>query len=273
MKRILCTVDFSESAKEGMEYACHLCKALGASLTLLYVRSSMWPEAVQLKHEVQESNDSVFSLLALYTKEIHEEFGIICDYQLKDTTSTFEQSVASLAPRYDLIVMGTNGSDSSYQYIFGSHSFQVMHKAKCPVLLVPKGCTYQPIVDVIYAYDPGANPLFVTEQLRKLTAPLGAKVKVLHILGEQPSIEAARKMEILGDVIKARQPRNTSWSFDFQYAEDVPLALDHYMKTDKKGQLLALSFHHRTLVEKLFHENVIKKISMIADYPVFTFWH
>ena len=76
MKKILCPVDFSASAKEGMEYASHLCKALGASLSLLYVRPSIWPEAVQLAHEENESNESALSSLALFSKEIHQEFGI-----------------------------------------------------------------------------------------------------------------------------------------------------------------------------------------------------
>jgi hypothetical protein len=34
----------------------------------------------------------------------------------------------------------------------------------------------------------------------------------------------------------------------------------------------SLSYHHRTLMDKVFHQNVIKQISMTADFPVFTFW-
>lgn len=273
MKKILCPVDFTEPAKQGMEYASHLTKALGASLSLLYVRPTIWPEAIQLEHEIKESNESILSWLSIYAKGIHEEFGVFCDYHLEDTTKTFEQAVTQLAHRYDLIVMGTNGADSSYQYVFGTHSFQVMHESKCPVVLIPEGYAYKPLHEIVYAYDHETNPLFVTEQLRKLAAPLGANVKVLHILEEKPSADTKRKMEILEDAIKAREPRNVSWSFDFQYAQDVPLTLDHYMREGTGRDLLALSFHHRSLLEKLFSENVIKKISMIADYPVFTFWH
>jgi hypothetical protein len=39
-----------------------------------------------------------------------------------------------------------------------------------------------------------------------------------------------------------------------------------------KGSMLALSFHHRSLFEKLFNEDVIKKVTMVADYPVYVFW-
>lgn len=273
MKKVLCPIDFSDSAKGGVEYASHLAKALGASLSLLYVRPTIWPEAVQLKHEEQESNESILSWLGIFASEIHQEFGIVCDYQLKETTDTFNHTVTDMAGKYDLIVMGTNGADSSYQYVFGSQSFQVMQEAKCPVVLVPEAYTYQPITEIVYAYDPDTNPLFLTEQLKKLAVPLAANLKVLHIVEGSPTVEAMRKMKVLEGIVTAREPRNIAWSFDFKSADDVALALTHYMNSDEGGDILALSFHHRSLVEKLFRENVIKKISMIADFPVFTFWH
>lgn len=272
MKRILCLVDFSEVSKQGMEYASHLAKALQANLSLLYVRTTIWPEAIQLEHEEKKSNESILGWLSIFAREIHQEFGIFCEYHLQETTSTVEEVVAEQAERYDLVVMGTNGVDNFYQYAFGSNSFHVMQKSKCPVLIVPAGYMYRPITQLVYAYDPDTNPLFLISQLKKLATQLGASVKVLHIPEEEKYSDTKRKMEILEGVIKARESGNIEWSFDFEFSNDVPLALDEYMKTNT-GDILALSFHHRSLVEKLFKENVIKKISMIADYPVFTFWH
>ena len=273
MKKILCPIDFTDSAKQGMEYASRLSKAIGASLSLLYVRPTIWPEAVQLKHEEKESNESITTWLGIFSKAIHEEFGVTCDYHFKETTNTPDHAIADVAKKYDLIIMGSNGVDNSYQYVFGSQSFQLMKHTNCPVILVPEGYAYKPITGIVYAYDPHTNPLFLTEQLRKLAEPLQAAVKVLHILEEKPSVETMRKMEILEGVIKSREHGNVQWSFEFQSAEDVALALNHYMNVNGGGDMLALSFHHRSIVDKLFRENVIEKIAMIADYPVFTFWH
>lgn len=272
MNKILCPVDFSEASKNGMEYAANLAKTLKAKLTLLYVRTSIWPEDTQLEKEVNESNEDIQSRLAVFAVEVHKEFNILCDYYITQTTDTFEETVAARSFNYDLIVMGTNGADTFYQYVYGSHSFHVIENSKCPVLIVPQGCTYQPINMMIYAYDPDTNPVFLIEQLKKMALPVNAEVRLLHIADKKPSIEAKRKMEILQDVIKDKESKQISWSFDFEYSREVSWALDQYLKTNK-GDILALSFHQRSLFEKLFKENVVKQISMVATYPVFVFWH
>jgi nucleotide-binding universal stress UspA family protein len=272
MKKILCPVDFSEAAKNGMEYAARLAKALQANLTLLYVRTSIWPEAVQLEREVKKSNETIAEWLSLFVNEVHKEFGVHCQYEIRQTTDTFEEAVAAQASSYDLLVMGTNGADDSYQYIFGSNTFHVIERSKCPMVVVPEGVSYRSISLMVYAYDPETNPIFLIEQLKKLAIPLGTEIRVLHIAEKEPSSETNRKMEILQDAVKAREPKNISWSFDFQYSHEVSWALDRYMK-ENKGDILALSFHHRSLMEKLIKENVVKQISMTAEYPVFVFWH
>jgi nucleotide-binding universal stress UspA family protein len=271
MKKILCPIDFSEASKNGMEYAANLAKALDESLTLLYVRTSIWPEANQLEKEVMDSNEELGAKLLLFVNEVQNEFGIPCHYHVKQTTDTLEEAIAGYAADFDLIVMGTNGADNYYQYAFGSNSFNVIEKSKIPVLIIPENFSFRPISLLVYAYDPDTNPIFLIEQLKKLAAPLGAKVKVLHIAKEEPSDEANRKMEVLKEAIKAREPKNMSWSFDFQYSSEVAWALDQFMQ-EHNADVLALSFHHRSLMENLFRENTIKKISMIADYPVFVFW-
>lgn len=270
MKKILCLVDFSEASRNGLEYAAQLTKALEASLTLLYVRTSIWPEAVQLEKEVSKSVEDIGLRLSLFSTEVRNEFGVPCDFHIEQTTSSFEETVAATASHYDLIVMGTNGADTFYKYAFGTHSFHVIEKSSCPVIIVPEGITYKPIRLMMYAYDPETNPNFSIENLRKIAVPLGTEVHVLHVTEEKSSEATARKMKILSDILKARAPMDISLSFDFQYSDDIPWTLDVYMKKNK-GDMLALSFHHRSLIKKLFTENVIKQISMVADYPVFVF--
>lgn len=272
MKKILCPIDFSEASTNGLEYASQLAKAMSANLTLLYVRTSIWPEAVQLEEEIKESNEAIASELSLFAGEARKEFGILCDYHISQTTDTIEQTVAHHSSQYDLTVMGTNGADNNYQYVFGSHTFQVIQKSKCPVLVVPIGVCYRPVDLMVYAYDPETNPIFLIDELKKLAAPLGAGIKVLHIAKEEPSDEVNRKLEILQEAVKARGPKDISWNFDFQYSNEVSWALDQYMKNNK-ADMLALSFHHRTLMDNLFNENVVKRISLMAEYPVFVFWH
>jgi hypothetical protein len=68
-----------------------------------------------------------------------------------------------------------------------------------------------------------------------------------------------------------RAPKNCEWSFDSTYSSDVPWALDKYMK-GHKGDMLALSFHQRQFIEKIATQNVVKQMTMTAEYPVYIFW-
>lgn len=272
MKSILCPTDFSEVASNAIEYAAQLTKSLSASITLTYVRPTIWPEAVQLEQEERTSAEEISALLKRMCQEVQNEFGVICNFNVQSTTDTLEETIAALASQYDLLVMGTNGADNYYQYVFGSNTYHVIEKTKCSVIVVPRGCKFKQPDILVYAYDPDTNPVFLIDELKKLVSPLRTEVHVLHIAERKPSDEEDHKMEIMRDAIKARMPKNIGWAFEFQYSDDVPWALDHYMKTHQM-EMLALSFHHRSLMERLFSKNVIKEITMISEYPVFVFWH
>lgn len=100
---------------------------------------------------------------------------------------------------------------------------------------------------------------------------LGCSVRVLHV-EENPMAEVRHRMEILKEAIKARESKYIKLSFDFQYSEEVSFALNTYMKVHK-AEMLALSVDHRSLMEKIFTEDVVMQISLTANYPVFVFWH
>lgn len=272
MKSILCPTDFSGAARSGIEYAAQLARALQATITLTYVRPTIWPEAIQLTQDKALSNEKLSEQLQLVCKEIRDTYGVVCNFHLQTTTDTLAESIAAQASFHDMIVMGTNGAENYYQHMFGSNTFHVIEQSKCPVLLVPEGCTYKIPRVIVYAYDPETNPIFLIDQLKQLVKPLDTSVHVLHISEETPSEDSDMKIVVLKEAVRARVPSDNGWTFDSQYSDDISWALDHYM-TNHDAEILAMSFHHRTLLEKVFTQSVVKKITMVAQYPVYVFWY
>lgn len=271
MKKILCPVDFSNASKNGVEFAGNLAAQLMAHVTLMYVRPTIWPEAVQLRRESSQGAAEIIDDLKTLSDEVEKEFGVTCGVHLERTMDPVENSIARYGGGYDLIVSGTNGADDTYQMVFGSHSFQVIQKAMCPVLLIPEGVTYKPIKQLVYAFDPHTNPIFLVEQLRDFASALGAEVKVVHVIEDEQTADTEARIEHLRQAIMARDYKDTSWQFEGLYGRDVAWTLERYA-ANSAMDVMALSYHHRTLMDKLFHQNVIKQISMTADFPVFTFW-
>jgi len=271
MKKILCPVDFSNASKNAIDYAGNLAAQLMAHVTLIHVRPTIWPEAVQLTQEQEASTEVLTEDLKILSDQLEKEFGITSSVQLLPTTEAIEHVIANKGEEYDLIVTGTNGADDFYQLAFGSHSYQVIKEAMCPVLLVPENCTFKPIKQLAYAFDPHTNPLFLVDQLADFAKALGSTVKVIHVIEEEQSKEGDARMIQLERLVKSRTNLDSVWSFEGLYARDVAWTLEHHV-TSNNIDALALSYHHRSLIEKLFHQNVIKRISLTASFPVFTFW-
>jgi nucleotide-binding universal stress UspA family protein len=271
IKTILCPIDFSEASEYGLDYAAHVAKLYFAEIRLVYVRTSIWPEAIQLEHNAEESSEDISNRLSEFATETEKEFGVTCCHKILCTTKTVEEAIAEQAQDCDIIVMGTNGANDYYKYLFGNNTFHVIEKTKCPVLVIPSGRLFKSIRTLVYAFHPDTNPIFLIDQLKNIIESLNIAVKVVHVSEESPSNEVKHKLEVLRDAVMVRKLKGKEWSFDAIHSHDVTWTLDQYMKK-KKADVLALSFHHRQLVDKLFTQNVVKQMTMIAEYPVLIFW-
>lgn len=272
VKSILCPIDFSEASEFGLDYAAHLAQLFSAAIRLVYVRTSIWPESIPLEHRAAESAEDISNRLKAFSRETMDEFRVPCSTQFLATTNTLEETLAELAKECDLIVMGTNGADNYYKYLFGSNAFHLIEKTKCPILVVPTGSLFKPIHSLVYAYHPDTNPIFLIDQLKKFIDPIDITIKVVHVSEDPPSAKTNHKLEILRDAVMVRKIKGKGWSFDAVHSHDAAFALNQYFK-NHNGNILALSFHHRQLMEKLFTPNIVRQLTMTADYPVLVFWH
>lgn len=267
MKNILCPVDFGTPSLEGMEYAARMAGALKGRLTLMHVVPSIWPEAVQMREEVVNADESISNKLEFLKGKLSDEFGITCDWHLSHTTETIEMAIGESASAYDLIVMGTNGGDDYYQYAFGTNTYHVISETKCPLLVVPEGCQYNTVSRIVYVYDPEMNPVYLADQLGEIADAFQSKVIVVHVVTNTRNEGMDRQMEVLQSTLKARDSSNLQWGFEQQFSEDIVSAVNDVM-AGEEPVLLALSFHHRSAVERLFRKDIVKRISMAATQPV-----
>lgn len=271
MKKILVPVDFSDSAWSGARYAAALAKATGAGITLLHVRTTIWPENALLSGDVATADLQVEQQLHDWQHKLHQATGTDIRTHHLVTLDSLPETLASAAQPFDLMVMGTNGAENYYQHLMGSQTYQVIERSRCPVLIVPDGFVFRPIERITYAYDPRTNPIFLMEQLQRLVADLHVEVTVLHIAREEPNEETEHKMDILRQAIDARQHHHLKLVFTHRYGRDVGWELHRYM-SEQENNLLAMSWHERTLMERIFTDNIIEKISRTAGYPVYVFW-
>jgi len=272
IKSILCLTDFSPVAHNGLEYAANLAKLLSAKITLMHVRPTIWPEAVQLVQEWEQSNAEITDLLQRSSELVKENYQVPCAVQLVSTIDTLEQAVAASSQNFDLVVMGTSGADDYYQLIFGSNSYRVLEGVRCPVLVVPLGYQFKKPIQIVYAYDPHTNPIFWVDTLVDFANSLEVSVSVYYVMEDERSPETERLLDVVRHAILARLHKKVKWQFEADFSNDAAWSIEQYVNR-KQPDIVALSYHHRSVAESVFEKNTIKQAIMTFNCPMLVFWH
>jgi nucleotide-binding universal stress UspA family protein len=140
-RRILCPMDFSPAALQGLGFALDLARQANGTVTLLHVvewlgeedpRAFVHLDVPRYRQQLVESaHERMQALLDQESRtwcEISEVVAIGRPYREVLRRADEEQS--------DLIVMGTQGRGGAGLLLFGSTTEQVVRAARCPVLTV-----------------------------------------------------------------------------------------------------------------------------------------
>jgi len=134
--RILCPVDFSDTAVHAFRYACALAEKFGAELTVVHV-IEVTPVFAGLEGMPQlnlyaEAEQAAQRQLQELTQ------GASAKPKTEILRGGTYKSILAYAEEHgsDLIVMGTHGRSGLEYAFFGSVTERVMRRAPCPVLIV-----------------------------------------------------------------------------------------------------------------------------------------
>lgn len=143
MKTILVPIDFSEITERVIRLAAEIGQGVGATICLLHVAEPE-PDFVGLEVGPQHVRDQKASELRSEHREIQERVSALrADgleaHALLVQGATVEKILAE-AHRLGagLIVMGSHGRGGLRRALVGSVSEGVLHRAPCPVLIVPQ---------------------------------------------------------------------------------------------------------------------------------------
>ena len=136
LKKILAPTDFSELSAEGVRYACHLAKDVGAQVIVLNVVI------------LDESNVVGKGEIEAHEKRLNKFASEIvgrraADLKIREIVVTGQAYAAIVdcaeKERADLIVMSTHGRSGLSRMLIGSVTDKLLRGATCPVLVVPAG--------------------------------------------------------------------------------------------------------------------------------------
>jgi len=271
--KILCPTDFSSAANNSIEYAAKLAQKTNATLTLLNVQKLYLHEGVSLfsggeLESVQEARTASKSLEEICI-DINKSFNVSCNHEIIPSMSSYESVISREAEKYNLTVIGTNGADNTFEFYFGSNSFRVAKNTNSPVLIVPDGCSFKEISNVVFASDYNKGDELVLNQLKEFTKFFSTQINIIHI-SKADSDLGKQVYRSFCNLIEESFNLENNIHFKRIFSDDPAEAIERFTN-ETNSDLLAIYFHPHNILYRMFHENLIKKITSRAEFPMLIF--
>ena len=275
MKTILVPTDFSKNAENALHYAVNIAKRMQAKIILLHTfhienNSAPLPLSMVDKQVEVAKKKSDTQLKALYNSVSHGSNHPI-DYISSENFLTDEILRLTEERNIDLIVMGTQGANGSLsKHIFGTNSSNVIEKAKCPVLAIPEGSSTKDIKNIVYATEYLDSDIVCLQNLAEIAKLFEANIEVIHIA----LFDDAENSKALQD-FKVKVSKNVPYKniyYKLLVGNNIEQRIEGYME-EGKVDMLVMSAHHRSIMDKLFGKSITKVMAFYLKVPLMVFHH
>jgi len=266
MKTILVLTDFSKEANYVAEFAISLAITIHTNLIFCHILeqndhqndknhiTDRYKTGYSDLFDLSDQMDEFNALVKAHTKsssfipavDCIVEFGIFADTAAKIVA---DQSI-------DFVVIGSRKTNCVSKFQFGSQTYTLPDKFKCPVLLIPQGSKFKGLHTILYASDLPVNNKKALQFLADLAKPFNAKVKVGHIA--KMSVPVKVSQATTSDSLNQQLGRNYS-KLVYQTLKDDNLGAGLQRMMDKeKVNILALAHRKYHFMEGVFHASLSK---------------
>jgi len=272
--KILCPIDFSGASMNAIEYASKFAQRTNASITLLHVQNIPMSDGVNyisggINESVVEIDNSAKQMEKICS-HLTAIFKVPCDiHSDASVTKGVVKTIAEESAEYDLTIIGTNGADNLSEFYLGSHSFRVAKSESGPVLIVPEECEYRDMLNIAFASDCHIGDTLLLQQLKQFTDVFNPRIRVVHISEKDTALsrEVYRSFcSLTEDALNYDQ----GITFERVIHKNEAEAIESFMNKTN-ADLLALYMEKRSLLYRMFHESIIKKLSVYASFPILVF--
>ncbi|SKC83556.1 universal stress protein [Ohtaekwangia koreensis] len=268
IKNILCPTDFSPAAQNAIAYAAKLAQIVQGDLTLLHVQSvfDFTPASLVSGKKILLTN--AVEQLETQCTEVSRAFKISCYPEVESSASKLSTVIHEKAKNFDIIVMGTDGADDWYQFFGGSNTYNAIARSETPLLLIPSGYIFSEIKTMVYAFDYLKERHLPITHLLPIVKALNCKLTILQVIEEAYSQDVEDDLKELQYIIGNFYGEDLHFDYSTIRSNDVAQAINSYIVRNQPDSLVLCSVH-RNIIQRLFHNSLIKKITAFCNYPLF----
>ncbi len=274
--RIIFPTDFSDTASNAFVYALWLADQYCAKIDLWhFVPTDLVPadvpimsaEITQQRIDLAKDIAKTFEKAALtkLKKKYEMQYEPVVHKYIAIGTPGSDIHEKATDKDRDLIIMGTQGENSSLRKVFGSVTTATIARAQCPILIIPRDYELGYIKTVAYATDFRYSDPFQIWKANKLLKPFSPTIRVFHV-EEKPDINERISFEDLRDFFKDLSP-NLDISLHSMSGEDTSYAIAQFVD-QYDIDLLVMHKPHRSFFDRIFHTSMTRQVVQHIDIPL-----
>lgn len=270
MKKILIPTDFSESAKNAINYAINIFSSDKVKFILLnsYTEPISSREILVTISDILHHDSEVRVMgQKQYFRNHYPERDL--DIEGRSEYGTFQSVIEEIvdSENIDFVVMGTQGASGLRKIITGSNTSRIVKKAKCPVLVIPETVQYQKVNQITFAADYFSSDngyISSLTPLKELAEEYDSHLMILNVIEEDEVMKENRRSEGM-KIHKSLEhiPHN----FYFIENNDITEGISEFVHLHKTDMLVVVK-RKRSWFKDLFHASSSGELSMLSDIPL-----
>ncbi|HEX8547798.1 MAG TPA: universal stress protein [Cytophagaceae bacterium] len=268
--KILVPTDFTPNAYNSLDYALYLAKELDAELILVHQITYKDANFISLT-ATEEENTKRYNSANLnlqksqkYVKERQPDINLKLVLNTGPLKYIIEEVIKS---KVDYIVVATPGETGLKSIILGSYTADVISNSPCPVFTVPSVASFKKIENILCATDFHKSEIHSINELITLASTFGASITFCNVNPDKE--KQTSKFEKFQTRIKDIAGIETLEYFLCNSEEIVP-SIEGYV-SEKKPDIIVTLGKKRQLFERIFGQQVTKKLSLHTHIPLLSF--
>lgn len=273
---VLLPVDYSVQSEYACRYALHLCKEMPAEIHLIHVYKLPYPDPTDpMKYAVDLSKvyNMEMDRLEKYAYELLDKYGYNKD-EVRIQLEVLEGDVSSRISEYakannnDLILVGTHDRHEIREYIWGTHTLEIVRKSEIPVMAIPENSVYRPWRKILYATNLRYIEFPVLEFLVKMSRRSEAIFEIMHI-----DTEGEDKWETMAEFDEFKEEVTKTINYDklrintIYEQKDVADSLMNYCEVND-FDMIAVNPARPNISEWVFGKRVTRDLLYKASVPI-----
>jgi len=270
-KKIVATVDFSDSSVTALKFAAGLCQSVNGELSVVGVHNTVSYSPVSAlgyihQRFVEESRK--------LREKLEKIVSAVCDVKLN--TKIFillgipEIEIQKFAERKkaSLIVMGQSGAGKMKKLMLGSTVSHVINTSKIPVLVIPPDYPFKKLNHLVFMSDPDPLSLNFMRDAIDLAGHFKTKITVLFLDVSDKHWKKSQLSKIkkeIAETLNGNSLRNMSFS-----KHSATISINDYI--DKhKADMAVLVKHNPGLIHILSTHLSLEALTDSFRIPVLVF--